>query len=420
MKNGQSLVKLALFISAMSLLAACQPTSQQQSSEAPQAAPTVTVAKVISTRVTEWDEFTGRLEAPQTVDLRPRVSGYIDDVLFHEGAFVEAGDTLFQIDPKPFQTQVARLEADLADAQSQALLTKRELKRGEQLYKQKAMSREALDNRLARQQQAEANLLSKKAELAQAQLDLSYTRVTAPISGHVSRAAITKGNYVTAGISQLTSLVSTDKVYVYFDADERTFLKYNQLARDGLRPDSASTKLPVLMGLASDKQFPHTGHIDFIDNQVNRQTGTIRVRGVFDNAENLFTPGLFARVKLIGSASYDGILIDEKAVGTDLNHKFVLVLDEENKAQYRSVTLGKKLNGLQLITDGLTANDTIVVNGLQRIRPGSAVTPEEVAMASDQVLAQLKNQQQRVDLWLNNALDKETIATTEPITANPG
>ncbi|MEH6358159.1 MAG: efflux RND transporter periplasmic adaptor subunit [Pseudomonadales bacterium] len=416
MKTAQRLTKLALVIVTISALAACQPSAQEQTGQTPPPGPMVSVAKVINERVTEWDEFTGRLEAPQTVELRPRVSGYIDEVLFHEGAFVEAGDILFQIDPKPFETEVARLQADLVDAQSQAVLAKRELERGKHLHKQKAMSSEALDNRLARNQQAAANVLSKQAALEQAQLDLSYTHVEAPISGRTSRAAITKGNYVTAGQSQLTSLVSTDKVYAYFDADEQTFLKYNQLAREGLRPDSAETKFPILMGLANDKQFPHAGYIDFIDNQVDRQTGTIRIRGVFNNAEGLFTPGLFARVKLVSSASHDGILIDEKAIGTDLNHKFVLVLDEENNAQYRPVTLGKKINGLRLITDGLTENDTIVVNGLQRVRPGSPVSPEVVPMASEQVLAKLKGLQQRVDLWLED----ETIATTELPAANPG
>jgi len=416
MKTGKRLSKLALIIIAVSTLAACQPSAQGQAGHSPQPGPQVSVAKVISERVTEWDEFTGRLEAPQTVNLRPRVSGYINKVLFNEGAFVEAGDILFQIDPKPFETEVSRLKADLADAQSQAVLAKRELERGKHLHKQKAMSLEALDNRLARHQQTTAHVLSKKAALDQAQLDLSYTNVEAPISGRASRAAITKGNYVTAGQSQLTSLVSTDKVYAYFDADEQSFLKYNQLAREGLRPDSAKTKFPVLMGLANDKQFPHSGHIDFIDNQVDRQTGTIRIRGVFDNAKGLFTPGLFARVKLVGSASHDGILIDEKAIGTDLNHKFVLVLDKENNAQYRSVTLGKKLNGLRLITDGLTENDTIVVNGLQRIRPGSPVSPEVVPMASEQVLAKLKKLQQRVDLWVEDL----SIATSELPAVNPG
>jgi len=416
MRTAQRLAKLALSILAISALAACQPSAQEQAGQSQPPAPQVSVAKVISERVTEWDEFTGRLEAPQTVDLRPRVSGYIDAVLFQEGALVTAGDILFQIDPESFENEVVRLKADLLEADSQAVLAERELARGKRLHKQNAMSLEALDNRLARQQQAEANVLSKKAALAQAQLDLSYTQVKAPISGRVSRASITKGNYVTAGESQLTSLVSTDKVYAYFDADEQTFLKYSQLAREGLRPNSVEAKYPVLMGLANDKEFPHTGHIDFIDNQVDQQTGTIRGRAVFDNAEGRFTPGLFARVKLVGSASHTAILIDEKAIGTDLNHKFVLVLDEENNAQYRSVVLGKKLNGLRLISEGLTANDTVLVNGLQRVRPGSPVAQEVVPMTNEKVLAQLKGLQQRVDLWL----EEIAIVANKAPSANPG
>lgn len=416
MKTGQRFIQLALSIIAFSVLVACQPSAQEQVGHNPQSAPQVSVAKVISERVTEWDEFTGRLESPQTVDLRPRVSGYIDAVLFHEGALVAAGDILFQIDSEFFENEVVRLKADLLDAQSQAVLAEREWVRGKKLHKKNAMSLEALDNRLARKQQAKANVMSRKASLSQAQLSLSYTQVKAPISGRVSLALITKGNYVTAGESQLTSLVSTDKVYAYFDADEQTFLKYNKLVREGLRPDAETAKYPVLMGLVSDKQFPHTGYIDFIDNQVDQQTGTIRGRAVFDNADGLFTPGLFARVKLIGSASYTGILIDEKAIGTDLNHKFVLVLDEENNAQYRSVVLGKKLNGLRLIIEGLTANDTVIVNGLQRVRPGSPVTPVVVVMASEKVLAQLKSQQQRVDFWL----EKIDIAVSNVSSDNPG
>ena len=416
MKTRQRLAQLTLVTLVAAALAACQPSAQAPQGQDAQPAPQVSVAKVISERVTEWDEFTGRLEAPQTVDLRPRVSGYINEVLFQEGALVTAGDTLFQIDPAPFETTVNRLQAELLEAQSQAKLAAREFERGEHLYQRDAMSQEALDNRRARQQQTQANVESKRAALAQAQLNLDYTQVKAPISGRVSRALITKGNYVTAGQSELTTLVSTDRVYAYFDADEQTFLKYKELARDGERPSSNDAKYPVLMGLVNDEGFPHIGHIDFIDNQVDQQTGTIRGRAVFDNADGLFTPGLFARVKLVASASYSGILVNDKAIGTDLNHKFVLVLDDDNRVQYRAVTLGKKLHGLQLITEGLAAGDTIVVNGLQRVRPGTQVSPAVVSMTSDEVLAQLKTQQQRVDQWL----DEVAIAAAKLPATNPG
>ena len=380
-----------------SALVACQPQVDEQASNGQPPAPQITVAQVISERVTEWDEFTGRLEAPQTVGLRPRVSGYIEQVAFKEGSLVEQGQVLFIIDAKPFEAQVNRLKADVADAQSQALLAKRELSRGQRLKKQHAISQEELDNRVARRQQSLASVQSRTAALAIAQLDLDYTMVKAPISGRISRALITKGNYVTAGQSELTSLVSTDKVYAYFDADERTFLKYNQQAREGSRASTRDNNSPVMMGLAIDNDFPYSGHIDFIDNQVNRQTGTIRGRAVFDNTDGRFTPGLFARIKLIGSASYQGILIDDKAIGTDLNNKFVLVLDKDNAVQYRTVILGQKHHNLRLIKHGLIAGDIIVVKGLQRVRPGAHVNPTRVAMADDSVIAQLKQQQQRVD-----------------------
>lgn len=382
---------------AVSALIACQPQEDEQANHGLPPAPQITVAQVISERVTEWDEFTGRLEAPQTVALRPRVSGYIEQVTFEEGSLVKEGQVLFIIDAKPFEAQVNRLKADVVDAQSQALLAKRELQRGQRLKKQNAISQEELDNRVARRQQSLASVQSRTAALAMAQLDLDYTEVKAPISGRISRALITRGNYVTAGQSELTSLVSTDQVYAYFDADERTFLKYNQQAREGNRPSTRDHNSPVMMGLAIDKDFPYSGHIDFIDNQINRETGTIRGRAVFDNIDGRFTPGLFARIKLIGSASYQGILIDDKAVGTDLNNKFVLVLDKDNAVQYRTVILGQKHHNLRLIKDGLIAGDTIVVNGLQRVRPGAQVNPTRVAMADDTVLAQLKLQQQRVD-----------------------
>ena len=416
MKMTQPWRQLVLGTVAAAVLTACQPQAGQQSAGGPPPAPQISVAEVISERVTEWDEFTGRLEAPQTVELRPRVSGYIEQVSFAEGSLVNAGDVLFVIDPKPFEAEVNRLKADVIDAQSRAVLAERELKRGKRLKKQNAISQEELDNRVARAQQAKANVQSREAALAQAELDLGYTQVKAPISGRVSRALITKGNYVTAGQSQLTSLVSTDKVYAYFDADEQTFLKYDRLAREGSRPNARDSRLPVLMGLMNDKDFPFSGQIDFMDNQVNQQTGTIRGRAVFDNTDGRFTPGLFARIKLVGSASYDGILIDEKAIGTDLSNKFVLVLDENNKVQYRPVTLGAKQNGLRLIRQGLVPGDTIVVNGLQRVRPGAPVNPTQVAMASDKVLAKLQRQQQRVD-----ALQAEVVvAATELATDSRG
>jgi multidrug efflux system membrane fusion protein len=364
----------------------------------------VSVATVIHQRITEWDEFTGRLSAPESVALRPRVSGFIESVTFVEGSLVKAGDPLFIIDPRSFKAEVRRLQAELADASSQLTLAQSSYQRANKLTSNNAISVEVFDNRAAEFEQAKARKRSVGAALEIARLNLGYTTVTAPISGRVSRAEITAGNLVTSGQSLLTSIVSVNRVYAYFDADEQTYLKYLKLAKAGTRPSSRDVRNPVYLSLANESDFPHEGYIDFVDNQVNPATGTIRGRAVFDNPDGQFIPGLFARIRLIGSASYDGILIDDKAIGTDLSNKFVLVLDENNVAQYRAVTLGEKLNGLRIIKSGLAATETIVVNGLQRVRPGSAVTPETVEMANQASLDKLSALQQRVDASMKHLM----------------
>jgi len=393
MKSRFSLSAL-IIATSLGLLLGCEPSAQVQ--QQPQA-PVVSVAEVVNERLTEWDEFTGRLQAPQTVNIRPRVSGYIDFVAFEEGALVKPGEPLFFIDNRAFKADVKRLKADLIDAQSQKELARKEYVRALDLVKTNAISNEILDQRFASQQQTQARVDSVKAALELATLKLSYTRVTSPIAGRVSNALITKGNYVSEGQSVLTTVVSTQEVHAYFDADEQTYLKYTQLAEQGSRPSARDVKLPVFMGLATDKDFPYQGVIDFVDNRVNQNTGTIRGRTVFNNPEGKLIPGLFARIKLIGSASYQGILIDDKAIGTDLNNKFVLVLDKDNKVQYRSVKPGEKLNGLRIIKSGLNPGDKVVVNGLQKVRPGTTVNPEIIPMTTAQNLQVLQARQAEID-----------------------
>lgn len=373
------------------VLAGCGQPQAGNATAAP-AAVTVDVATVVEQRITEWDEFTGRLQAPETVTLMPRVSGYLDKVLFTEGALVNAGDLLFQIDDRAFQAEVSRLRAELQSALSQQQLAVKELERAEQLRRQKAIAEEVLDARRARKEQSTAQVAAVKAALSKAELDLSHTKVTAPITGRVSNALITAGNYVQAGQSQLTRLVSTQQMYAYFDADEQTYLKYVALAATGQRADSRTTPSPVLMALSTDSEYRFRGTLDFIDNSINPQTGTIRARAVFSNPDNQLIPGLFAKIKLVGSAAYDGILIDDKAVGTDLNNKFVLIVDDKQQLQYRPVILGEKVGGLRIVTSGLKASETIVVNGLQRVRPTMQVTPNPVQMATPAQLAQLAQQ----------------------------
>ncbi|MGE6792862.1 multidrug efflux RND transporter periplasmic adaptor subunit MexE [Pseudomonas guineae] len=399
-----------LALAAVSLLSACG-NAQESAQQIPAAK--VSVAEVIEQPITEWDEFTGRLEAPESVDIRPRVSGLVDRVAFNEGSLVKKGDLLFQIDPRPFQAEVKRLEAQLQQGRASYSRTQSEANRGERLRKSNAISAELADARASAATEAKAAVAGIQAELDNARLNLSFTRVTAPIAGRVSRAEITEGNLVNAGQSHLTTLVSTDKVYAYFDADERVFLKYVELARQaGSQTRDAS---PVYLGLSNEEGHPHLGQLDFLDNQVNPQTGTIRGRAVFDNREGRFTPGLYARLKLVGSSQYTAALIKDQAVGTDLGKKFVLVLDQDNAVQYRPIELGPKLQGLRIVRSGLAKGEQIVVNGLQRAFPGATVDPQTVPMADEQTLAQLSQQRQAIERHSRpNVAGKNSPASTAP------
>jgi len=410
----QSLTPLRYPLAALALvvLSACGK-GPESTAQAPAAAK-VNVAKVLEQPVNEWDEVTARLEAPETVQVRPRVSGQIDSVAFTDGALVKKGDLLFQIDPRPFEAEVHRLDAQLQQAKAASVRSNNEAQRGERLRTNNAISAELADSRTTTAQESKAAVAAIQAQLDLARLNLSFTRVTAPITGRVSRAEITAGNIVTADQSILTSVVSTDKVYAYFDADERVFLKYNQLARDGKR--GATT--PVYMGLSNEVENPHLGQMNFVDNQVNPRTGTIRGRAVFDNSKGEYTPGLYARLKLVGSGTYSAMLIKDEAVGTDLGKKFVLVVDKDNKATYRNVDLGPKLEGLRIVRSGLAKDDRIVVSGLQRVRPGSPIDPQDTPMASAETLAALQQQRQALEASnqpkAQSKLDAKVAASATP------
>jgi multidrug efflux system membrane fusion protein len=336
----------------------------------------VTVAPVVNRDVTEWDEFTGRLEAVDTVAIRPRVSGYISQVPFSEGTIVRRGQLLFQIDPRPFEAEVDRLRAELTRARATVQRASSESARAERLRSQNAMSHEEVERRAAFEEESKAEVAAVEAALRAAELNLEFTRVTSPITGRASRAIVTEGNLVSSGPGEatlLTTVVSLDPIYAYFDADEQIFLRYQSLARAKDGSPSKPTAQPIRMALASDDGFPREGRLDFVDNQLNPATGTIRGRAVFANPKGELTPGLFVRLRLSGGGRYHGLLIDDRAVGTDLGKKFVYVVGPDETIQYRTVTLGPLIDGLRVIREGLNAGDRVVVNGLQRVRPGVKV-----------------------------------------------
>ena len=362
---------------AVLLLAGCR---QALPASAP-LAPTVTVAAVEEHQITEWDEFMGRLEAVESVEIRPRVSGYIERVVFVAGKEVRKGDLLFQIDARPYQAEVARAEAELVQARSAAALAARNLERSKLLAAGDAISREELDNRGATAERSAGAVRAAQAAVATARLNLEWTRVRSPIRGRVGRAEVTAGNLVQAGgASRLTTVVSLDPIYASFDADERSYLKY--AARGGGGPRDHRT--PILLGTASEGDaFPHEGYVDFFDNQLDPRTGTVRARAVFANKDHLFAPGLFARLKLVGSAAYQATVISDRAVGTDQDKKFVLVVKPDSTVEYRPVQLGRLVDGYRVVAGGIKAGEKVVVNGLQRVRPGMRVTATSGPMLAD-------------------------------------
>jgi multidrug efflux system membrane fusion protein len=371
----------ALAAAIVLALAACKSAPPP-----PPPLPAVTVAPVLRQEITEWDEFTGRFQPVDGVEVRPRVSGYIRRVAFTEGREVKQGEVLFEIDPRPYAAELARAEAQLEQARTRATLAASDLTRAQRLVTVQAISREEFDSRTSGKAESEAAVHAAEAAVESARLNLEWTRVRAPISGRVSRAEVTPGNLVQAGpptATLLTSVVSVDPIYVYFDADEATYLKYAALTRAGTR----AGRPEVQLGLANeDGTFPHKGYVDFVDNQLDPRSGTIRLRAVFSNKERLFTPGLFARLKLVGSAPHEADLVVDRAVGTDQDRKFLLVLKPDSTVEYRPVQLGPLVDGLRVVTAGVKDGERIVINGLQRVRPGMHVLATSAPMAADSTI----------------------------------
>jgi multidrug efflux system membrane fusion protein len=349
------------------------------------AAPSVSVAVVLERSVIEWDDFAGRVEAIDQVEIRPRVSGTIDAVHFQEGQLVKKGDRLFTIDSRPYQAEIASALATQAGAQAGLALAKTEQARTSRLIEEHAVAQRELDQRNNALLQADASLKAADAAVQTARLNLQYTSIAAPVSGRVSRAEITVGNLVGAGVASpsLTTVVSVSPVYVSFEVDEQTYIRY---AANGAVGNSGVSRLPVSMGLASEEGYPHEGKIKAFDNRLETSSGTMRVRAVFDNQNGALTPGMYARVRTSGSAAQTVVLIDDKAVGTDQDKKYVMVLGSDNKVAYRAVKLGPIADGLRIVRFGLEKGERIVVNGLQRIHPNDLVTPMTVTMGEEDSL----------------------------------
>jgi RND family efflux transporter MFP subunit len=345
------------------------------------AAPAVTVSEPVRRRLTEWDEYTGRFAAVERVEVRPRVAGTLDAVHFTDGALVRSGDRLFTIDPRPYEATVASAQAALAQAQARLVFARGEVERARELRRTDAVPARTYDQRQQELQVAQAEILSAEASLQRARLDLDFTEIRSPVSGRVGRAIVRPGNLVAGGAGAgeatlLTTVVSLDPIHLYFDADQTAYLRYQRLAREGFRPSSRERANPVRAALSDEQGWPHDGRMDFVDNEIDGGTGTIRGRAVFPNPGMLLTPGMFARLRLAGSAEHDALLLPQAALGTDQGRRFVYVVEGDGTARQQEVRLGPVVDGLQIVREGLRAEDRVVVNGLQRVRPGSRVTPE--------------------------------------------
>jgi len=367
-----------------SSLSACKPDAKGPPGPPQAMIPDVTVAKPIARRLTDWDEFTGRLTSREKVEVRARVSGYLTQVSLKEGTEVKAGDLLFTIDPRPYEAIVQRAEAVLAQAKTNAELANIEAKNATSLRQGQVISTEESERRLKSAAGEQAAVRAAEAMVSSAKLDLEFTQIRAPISGRISDARVTEGNLVTGGTKDatlLTTIVALDPIYCDIEVDERSALKYREMHKNGERESALFGLIPAEMALVNQVGWPHQGQIDFVDNQINPATGTIRARAVFPNKDRLMSPGFFAKVRIPGSGEYDGLLIRDAAVGDDQGSSYVWVLDAEDKAVYRPITLGPLLDGLRVVRGGLKADDRVIILGLMSVRNGNKVKPTLADMA---------------------------------------
>lgn len=374
--------RLALALALAALLSACGDDQQQGQRPTPPP-PSVTVAKPVKRTIVDHDEYVGRFIAVNAVEVRARVSGYLEGVHFKDGQAVKRGDLLFTIDKRPFQNALAQTQAALAQAKSNLAYTESDLSRGQQLVKEKTITEQTFEQRSQAARNARASVSGAEAALRQAQLDLEFTELRAPINGRIGDRRVSPGNVVTGGnagnTTLLATIVSADPIHFEFTFDEASFLRYERMSNGGHDIASRGGGVKVELKLIDEQKFGHKGRMDFVDNVIDRSTGTIRGRALFDNPNGIFTPGMFARVRVPTSPAYEALLVPEVAIGSEQARKFVLAVNAENVAQPKYVALGPLDGELRVIKSGLAADDTLIVNGIARVRPGQKVTPQQGA-----------------------------------------
>lgn len=374
MPTGKSSLPAALLFVGALILTGCDEAPKSQNSPPP--APKISVAKPVVKKITETDIFTGRFEAKEDVELRARVAGYLKEVHFKDGALVEVGDLLFTIDRKQFQAELENAQSSVEVAQSRLDLTKEEFERGQKLRTSGTIAASTQDQRRQEFLAAQAEFAGATARLRTAQLNLGYTKIYSPVKGRIGRNLVSVGNLVQANSTVLASIVSLDPIYFYFDVDERSYLSYSRLGRNGTRPSGRLTPYEVKIQLTDEDEPKHTGKLDFVNNRIDDATGTMRGRAVVTNADLFLQPGLFGRISIPGSNEYEGVLIPDQAVGTDQNRRIVFVVGDNNVLTPTVVRPGPRIDGYRVVRAGLKGDETIVVNGLARVRPGMTIDPQ--------------------------------------------
>ncbi len=388
---GFPFLKASLIGLSVLVLASC---GEKQQAHAPGASPppSVSVANPVEKKVVEWDEYTGRFEATDTVEVRARISGVLTEVKFTDGAVVKKGDLLFVIDPRPFQRVLDRDRAALQGAKVQVEFAQRDLERARPLMANSTISQQVFDQRNQAVKTAEANVLSAEASVRSAELDVEFTQIRAPITGRISRKLISEGNFITGGSGSgtlLTTIVSTDPIYFYFDISEADFLKYKRLFEQGMRPSSREAANPIEVGLQGDTGFPIKGQMNFVDNRIDSATGSLRERATFQNPNGMLLPGLFARARVIGSGEYNAILLPDAAIATDQSNRFVFVVADDGAVSAKPVTLGPMIDGLRVIRTGVAPADWVIVNGVQRARKGIKIKADKTVIEQNPKAASL-------------------------------